>query len=354
MKIGNLDLGHKLLVAPMAEISDSAFRIISKEYGAGLTFTQMVSAKGVVKNQFETLRLLSFPKYEKPIGVQLLGNNADYLRGAANELKQFQPNVIDFNCGCPVSRVTKLCMGAHLLDDPVNLGKLVKALVDAAGNIPVSVKLRLGKDPGKINIMDTAKAAEDNGASFITIHSRLKSDRYDQPSRWDYIAKVKEQIAIPVVGNGSVFTPQDAKELIEQTNCDSVMVARGILGNPFLFKRFNELMESGKDPGEPTPEEIKTVALKHLKLLVAEYGIQSGVNKVKKHIIWYYMKQPGIDLLINKLFACKEVAQLEELIEKHTLKIMNDNYPEADSNEIFKLFSYKVQFWLSEMTSEVK
>ncbi len=353
MKIGDLDLGYKLLVAPLAEISDSAFRKISKEYGAGLTFTQMVSAKGVVKNEFATLRLLSFPKEEKPVGVQLLGNNADYLRGAVDELKQFKPDVIDFNCGCPVSRVTNYCMGASLLDDPANLGKLVKAIVDEAGKIPVSVKVRLGKDTNNINVIDISRVVEDSGASFITVHSRVKTDRYDQDARWDYITKVKQNVSIPVVGNGSVFTPQDAKQLLDQTGCDSIMVARGVLGNPFLFRRFNEFMASGNDPGEPSINEIKGIALKHIKMLVSEYGEKAGVNKAKKHIIWYYMKQPGIDQLIDKLFSCVDVICMQELIETHSVKIEDKYFSTNNSEIVFKRFSKKVQFWLTELNSEI-
>jgi tRNA-dihydrouridine synthase B len=160
MKIGNVDLGHKLILAPMADITDSSFRTIAKKNGAGLTFTQMVSAKGVVNNNFDTLRLLVFSRSEKPIGVQLLGNNPEYLSGAVKELIKLKPDLIDLNCGCPVDKVTKYNMGADLLDDPKQIGKLVNSMVKVSEGVPISVKVRLGRDKKKINIIDNAKAAE--------------------------------------------------------------------------------------------------------------------------------------------------------------------------------------------------
>lgn len=354
MKIGKLDLKHKLLVAPLADITDAAFRTIAKEFGAGLTFTQMVSAKGVVKNNFETLRLLVFSRTEKPIGVQLLGNDPFFLRGAVNELKNLQPDVIDFNCGCPVDKVTKHNMGASLLDDTKKLGDLIREMVAEAGDMPISVKLRLGKDTRNINIIDNVKAAQDNGAAFVTVHARTKVDRYDEEPKWEWITKVKDSIQIPVVANGSIFTPNDAKNIIENYGADSVMVARGALGNPFIFAGFNKLMEFGTLPEYPTPEEIKDVAIKHINLLVQDYGEANGINKVKKHIIWYFRNLPALDQLIDKIFACKNRDELIELISFHYKNIKTNNY-ESDAKENFnKLFNSKVQFWLSEEDSIVK
>ena len=168
MKLKNFDLGNKLIVAPMADVSDAPFRKISKEYGAGLTYTPMVSAKGIVENDFHALQLFSFGRDEKPIGVQLLGNSPDYLAGAVQELKNYKPDVIDINCGCPVDKVTKHNLGAQLLDDPIYMGKLIESMVKVAGDISISVKLRLGKSDGKINILETSKIAQESfGAKSI-------------------------------------------------------------------------------------------------------------------------------------------------------------------------------------------
>ncbi|MBN1300986.1 MAG: tRNA dihydrouridine synthase DusB [Melioribacteraceae bacterium] len=348
MKIGKLDLGHKLLVAPMADITDAPFRQICKEYGAGLTFTQMVSAKGIVNNNFDTLRLLVFSREEKPIGVQLLGNDSYYLKKAVNELQNYKPDVIDFNCGCPVSKVTNLRMGAALLNDSAEIGKLVKAMVSEAGDIPVSVKLRLGKDKRHINIIDNALAAQDNGASFITIHARTKTDRYSEDPKWEWISKVKEKVNIPVVANGSVFQSRDAYDLMHEYGSDSVMVARGALGNPFLFRQFNKLMEKNIVEPDPGIEELQAIVIKHVGLLVEEYGEESGVNKSKKHIVWYFKNHSGMDELLDNLFACKSKQQVIELVSDHCFKIQEGIYKIKDPESVRKLFKEKVQFWFNE------
>jgi tRNA-dihydrouridine synthase B len=332
----------------MAEITDAPFRIIAKRYGAGLTFTQMVNAQGVVRNDFNTLRLLSFPKSEKPIGVQLLGNDPYYLKSAVNELKHFKPDVIDLNCGCPVDKVTRKNMGASLLNDPANLGMLINSMVKEAGEIPISVKIRLGKDAKNINAVENIKAAEDNGAAFVTLHTRYKTDRYDQEAKWDWIPIIKNKVKIPIVANGSVFDPLDAVRLIKEFGSDSVMVARGALGNPFFFKRFNSIMEKGEDPGVPGVQEICQIVLEHLKLLVGEYGEQKGVNKSKKHIIWYFKSLPGANIIIEDIFKFTDSKSLADYISNHAKKIEENQFEELDKNFINQLFCDKVQFWLYE------
>jgi tRNA-dihydrouridine synthase B len=348
MKIGDVDLKHKLIVAPMAEITDAPFRIISKRYGAGLTFTQMVSAQGVVRNDFNTLRLLSFPKSEKPIGVQLLGNDPYYLKAAVNELHHFKPDIIDLNCGCPVDKVTKKNMGASLLDDPKNLGKLVKSMVEGSSDIPISVKIRLGRDSKNTNAIDNIKAAEDNGAVMVTLHTRYRVDRYDQDAKWEWIPKIKNEVKIPIVANGSVFEPIDAVKLIKEFGSDSVMVARGALGNPFFFKRYNALMETGKDPGLPSIKEVCELSQEHLTLLVGEYGEHKGVNKAKKHIIWYFKNLPGAKKIIEDIFRFTDAKSLADYISDHANKIENGQFEILDKDSINNLFYDKVQFWLHE------
>ncbi|MFH1525085.1 MAG: tRNA dihydrouridine synthase DusB [Bacteroidota bacterium] len=348
MKIGSVDLGHKQILAPLAEVSDSAFRKISKEFGAGLTFTQMVSAKGIATNNFNTLRLLAYPKSEKPIGIQILGNDEKYLYSAVKEIKQYKPDLIDLNCGCPVNKVTKYKMGAAILENPSNLGLLIKSMVKAAEDTPISAKLRLGVSSGKINILETAKAAEDNGASLLFVHTRTKADRYYDDAQWEWLAKVKSVVSIPVVGNGSIFTPKDIDKMLRQTGVDSVLVARGALGNPFIFNRYNRLVETGTDPGEPDLSEIKAVALKHLNLLAQEFGESIGVNKAKKHIIWYFKFLNGIEYLLGSIFTLRTLNEITELINTHTEKIENGEYEDEIPGKIFDRFKERVQFWLDD------
>jgi len=348
LKLGNLDLGNKLIVAPMADVSDAPFRKISKEFGAGLTYTPMVSAKGVIDNEFHALRILAFARDEKPIGVQLLGNKPEYLAGAVQELKRYKPDAIDLNCGCPVERVTKHNFGARLLDDPILMGKLIKSMVDVAGDIPITVKLRLGKSDGKVNILETSKVAEENGASAIIVHTRAKSTKYKDSPNWDWLTKVKEQVKVPVIGNGSLFTPQDVKEMIEKTNVDGVMIARGALGNPFIFSRFAKLLDSGFDPGEPSVEEVEKVAVNHCRLIKREYPEAVATIKAKKTILWYFKNYDGIEKFASIIMRTKSIEGEIKMIHEHVEKLKQNFYPKDDRELINQKFKERVLFWLDE------
>lgn len=346
MKIGNLDLGKKLLLAPMAEVSYSPFRKIAREYGAGITFTQMVSAQGVLKNNLETLRLLVFNKIEKPIGVQILGNDPEIIKEAVQEIKIYKPDLIDLNCGCSVSKVTKNNMGSRILDDPNLLARLVKNMSDAKGNVPVSVKLRLGSSRKKINVVENAKIAEDNGADLIIVHARTRDDSYEVDPDWSWIKKVKENVKIPVVGNGSVFYPQDAVNMIEQTGADSVMVARGVLGNPFIFSRFNSIIENKIDPGHPDIDEVIKVINKHIQFSIEEFGEANTISKSIKHIIWYLRFFKGVNSLIKNLNDIKDLTKLYSIINSHYHKIKNNEFENEDLQIIQKNFNNRVNFWI--------
>ncbi len=348
MIIGNLDLRGKLILAPMAEITDSSFRKICKEQGAVLTFTQMVSAQGVVRNDFDTLRLFSFHRSEKPIGVQVLGNDPDILGEAVRELSNYNPDLIDLNCGCPVEKVVKNNFGAALIDDPKRIGRIVRKMVDSSNGIPISVKTRLGKDRNNINIIDIAKTVEDNGGSLFIVHARTRADKYETETDYDWIRKVKECVSIPIVGNGSLFSPKDIDRIFNETGCDAALVARGAIGNPFIFWRYNEFVKTGNDPGEPEITIVKDVLLKLLKHLEEEFGELTSLNKAKKHVIWFYKNYPGIDLLMDEVFSQTNLKDLRSVIESHTNKIINNFYKQNLSVEIDTMFKKKVLFWLTE------
>ena len=346
MKLGKLDLGRKLFLAPMADVSDAPFRKIAKEFGAGITFTQMVSAKGIIDNEFDALRLFAFSRDEKPIGVQLLANNPDYVSQAVTEIVRNKPDLIDINCGCPVDKVTKHKLGAELMDDPLLLGKLVSAMANAGGEVPISVKLRLGKNKSQINIIENARIAEENGASVIILHARSRSTKYKEDSDWEWIKNVKDSVSIPVVGNGSLFEPEDILKMINDTGCDSVMVARGALGNPFIFRRYNEMVQTGSDPGEPSFDEIADAVIQHCKLLAIEYQESIAAIKARKNIIWYYKYYDGIDLLIDRIMSSKSIENEIEIINDHTEKLKAGNYPPSDREMIRQKFNDRVLFWL--------
>jgi len=347
MKLGPLHIGTRLISAPMADVTDAPYRKIAKKMGAGLTFTQMVSADGVARGHFETLRLLTFSRSEKPIGVQILGNDPEIIKNAVKEIIKLKPDIIDINAGCPVKKVLSKKMGSALLDSPKLLGKIVRQMVDSAEGIPILVKMRLGKNLENINILENAKIAEDNGASGIIVHARTAEMRYDMPHLPEWIKKTKEVVNIPVIGNGSVFCPQDAVDMIKTTGCDSVFVARGALGNPFLFSRFNDLIDNGIDPGEPSVDSVHEILLEHVNLIKSEYGKILGVTKAKKNIIWYFKSLNGINYLIDEIFSVNEFDQLYDVISQHVENLKIGKYPENKNRiEIEKKFKRKVLFWL--------
>ena len=344
MKIGNLEVDNNIFLAPMAEVTDYAFRTIAKKYGAGLTFTQMVSADGVVKNNFKTLRMLTFSRDERPIGVQLLGKDPEIIGRAVRDLVKFKPSVIDLNCGCPVEKVYGNQMGAYLLSQPEKLAKLVSVMVKNSNGIPISIKVRLSpKD--KVNVLENAKIIADNGASIIIVHARNKKDRYDIEADWEWIAKVKDDVSIPVIGNGSVFTAEDAINMINQTNCDGVLIARGAFGNPFLFKQI-EFLKRGKK-FTPSIEEITKVALEHVTILEKEQDFIVSLDRAKKNIIWYFMYQNGIENLIDNLYSAKSFENIKEIINSHSNKLLDGEYSQVNIDEIKKKFNNRVLFWLA-------
>lgn len=345
MKIGDLDLGNKLILAPMAEITDKSFRRIARDFGAGLTFTQMVSAEGVVKNNFDTLRFLSFSRQEKPIGVQILGNDPEIIGDAVSEIERFNPDVIDINSGCPVSKVTKHCFGASLLENPNLLGQIVSKMKLSSRKTPISVKLRLGKDNLHINILENAKIAEDNGADYIVVHCRASVDKYEVKAQWEWIRKIKEVLSIPVVANGSLFSPEDIAEVKFNFHADNAMIARGAIGNPFIFARYKSLSESGFDPGKPNLETIYRTVINHCNYLREDYGDDIAIQRVKKHIIWYFRNYEGIETLLENIFSFSNFSELNEFLEEHIFNINNRKYKFLDNNDVQKLFNEKINFW---------
>jgi len=350
VRIGNLDVISNAFLAPMAEITDYPFRKMAKKYGAGLTFTQMVSAEGVIKNNFNTLRKLTFSRAEKPIGVQLLGNDPDIIGRAVKDLIKFKPDVIDLNCGCPVNKVFGNKMGAYLLSQHRVLGKLVNKMVKNSQGIPISIKIRLGYTES-VNVLETAKVIEENGASLIILHARTRTEKYDTEANWEWIAKLKSHLEIPVIGNGSIFQAEDAIKMLDETECDGVLLGRGALGNPFIFKQIQLLKEGKKFT--PTIEEIKDCALEHLDLLEKEQDIRVCLDRAKKNIIWYFKYQNGIENLIDDLYSVGDFESIKEIVNSHTDRLHEKFYPHQNSEDITKKFNNRVLFWLAKEEDKV-
>jgi nifR3 family TIM-barrel protein len=246
MIIGNVKIEGFAALAPMAGVADLSFRVICKEFGAAYTVGEMVSAKGVSMNDKKSQELMKIDEKEHPSAIQIFGNEPDIMAEAARYALSFSPDIIDINMGCPAPKIIKNKSGSFLMKDPVLAGKITRAVADAV-SVPVSVKFRSGWDDKNINCVEFAKIAEANGASLITIHGRTKEQMYAPPVDIDSIKAVKEAVSVPVIGNGDIFTPEDAKYMYEKTGVDLVMVGRGSLGRPWLFSQINDYMTTWCD-----------------------------------------------------------------------------------------------------------
>lgn len=289
LKIGNIEIQNNIFLAPLAGIGDNAFRIIGKQFGAGLTFTEMVSAHGLVNRNYRSRELLRITRRERPCALQLFGANEDILARAIMVCSEYDPDIIDINAGCSVKKVIKTGSGANLLKDPDKFYRLIKTCVSVSP-YPISVKTRLGLTEKTINIIEIAHAAEEAGVKLFTLHPRTASQGYSGKAKWEYIAKVKEILHIPVCGNGDIRVSRDAIRMVEQTGCDAVMVGRGVIGNPWLIKNIWEAFRVY--PGEyedykPGFKERVGMAIEHLKMVVRFKGEEKAIKEVRRYLHRY-------------------------------------------------------------------
>ena len=293
--IKGLVISNNLFLAPLAGVGDNAYRILGRRFGAGLTFSEMVSANGIVRGNLKTLELMHITEEEKPLGIQLFGSDPDTMADAAGIAAGHKPDLIDINCGCSVKKVLKTGSGAALLADPEHLYTVVRGCVDASA-LPVSVKMRLGLREESINVVENGLAAEEAGASLLTLHPRTAAAKYDGHAQWEYIARVKEALSIPVCGNGDIKSGGDAVNMMEGTGCDAVMVGRGAIGNPWLLENivhaFGSHPQSAEREGppaeaRPTARERIGIALEHLDLAISFKGEPRAVRDMKRHLHRY-------------------------------------------------------------------
>ena len=313
MKIGNLELENNVFLAPMAGVTDLPFRILCKEMGCGLVYSEMVSAKGILYDNKNTTELLEIDPKERPVAVQLFGSDPEILGAMAKKIEQYPIDIIDVNMGCPAPKIVKNGEGSCLMKTPELVGRIVKSLVESQSK-PVTIKFRKGFDDDHINAVEIAKIAEANGASAVAVHGRTREQYYSGKADWDIIKQVKEAVNIPVIGNGDVFTPQDAKNLLEHTGCDAIMVGRGAQGNPWIFKRILHYLQTGELLPEPTAEERVEKALRHAQMLIDYKGEYIGVREMRKHMAWYMKGMPGAAELRGKLNHAETMEQLEVLL----------------------------------------
>ena len=309
MKIGNLNLDNRVFLSPMAGVTDLPFRLICKEQDCGMLYTEMVNAKALCYDDQNTKKMLKIEEEEHPVAIQIFGSDPEYMGGAAKILNSYPNEILDINMGCPAPKVVKNGDGSALLKNPELSAKVLKALVGNSEK-PVTLKIRKGWDDTCINAVEIAKIAEDCGISAIAIHGRTREQYYSGKADWDIIRQVKENVSIPVIGNGDVFEVEDAINMLNQTNCDAIMIGRGAQGNPWIFKRINHYMQTGEILPEPTLEEKINTAKKHLKLAVEEHGEYVAVREMRKHIAWYLKglrNSARVRDEINKIESYEEV-----------------------------------------------
>ncbi|MEE4565393.1 tRNA dihydrouridine synthase DusB [Paenibacillus polymyxa] len=287
LKIGDIEMKNQVVLAPMAGVCNPAFRLIAKEFGTGLVCAEMVSDKAIIHGNKRTREMLFVDEREKPLSLQIFGGDRKSLVEAAKVVDQeTNADIIDINMGCPVPKVTKCDAGARWLLDPNKIYEMVSAVVESVSK-PVTVKMRIGWDSEHIYAVENARAVERAGGQAVSVHGRTREQLYTGHANWDIIKEVKEAVSIPVIGNGDVLTPEDARRMLDLTNCDGVMIGRGALGNPWMLYRTIEYLQTGKLLPDPSLEEKIRIAILHMDRLVALKGEAVAVREMRKHLAWY-------------------------------------------------------------------
>jgi len=315
LKIGGIAITNQVVLAPMAGITDKAFRIIAKEHGCGLVYTEMVSAKALTYKNIKTKALLDLDGEEQPVNVQLFGSEPDIMAEGARIAVSEGARMIDVNMGCPVPKVVKNGEGSALLEKSDLAFAIVRAMVKAVA-VPITVKIRLGLNRENIVAVEFARKMEEAGASAVAVHGRTRDQYYSGKADWETIKKVKRALSIPVIGNGDIWIPHEAQRMLEITGCDGVMLGRGVMGNPWLIANTVRFL-AGKEIFLPSPEEKIKGAITHLDLTIKLKGEPVGVREMRKHLAWYLKGLPCTAAVKDVIFKVKTRNEIVAVLEKY-------------------------------------
>ena len=315
MKIGNLEIKGHACLAPMAGVADRAFRELCVSYGAAYVISEMVSSKGLTMQDKKSKELLFLSDAERPAGAQIFGDNPDIMAKAALKAMEFSPDFIDINMGCPAPKIAGNGGGSALLKNPELISRIVESVVEASP-VPVTAKIRIGWDENSINAVEIAKRVEAAGANAITVHGRTKTQMYAPPVLLEEIARVKNAVSIPVIGNGDIVDGKSAKKMLVETGCDFLMVGRGALGNPWIFQCINAYLNNEADFVEPTLEEKMNVMLRHIGTLCKYKGVRIGMREARKHAAWYIKGIRGAASFRQEIGQLSTMDELKALVER--------------------------------------
>ena len=315
LRIGNTVLENNVILAPMAGVTDLPFRVLCREQGAGCVVTEMVSAKAVLYNNKNTRELLQIDPAERPAAVQLFGSEPDIMAEIAARLEEGPYDYIDVNMGCPVPKIVNNGEGSALMKNPERAKEVLTAMVKAVKK-PVTVKFRKGFNDLSVNAVEFAKMAESCGVAAVAVHGRTREQYYSGKADWDIIRQVKEAVRIPVIGNGDIFTPEDAGRMLKETGCDGIMVARGAKGNPWLFGRINHYLDTGEVLPGPSMAEIKAMILRHGRMLVQFKGEGVAMREMRGHMAWYTKGMPNSATLRNEINQVETLEGFVELLDR--------------------------------------
>jgi len=320
MRIGKIELVNPIILAPMAGVTDLPFRLLAKEMGCGLVYSEMVSDKGLIYENKHTKKLLAIDEQERPVALQIFGSDPDSMAKAAHIVAAAGADIIDINMGCPTLKIVKNGEGSALMRNPSLAYRIMAAVVKSAGSVPVTIKFRKGWDEQSVNAVEFARLAEQAGAAAVSVHGRTREQFYSGQADWSIIRQVKQAVAIPVIGNGDIRTPQDAKRILNETGCDGIMIGRGAQGNPWIFRQVTHYLSTGQILPQPTLSERIEMLLRQLAMLVRHKGEYIGIREMRSHAAWYTKGLPSSAELRLKFNQAMSKEDFIRIMEEYRLE----------------------------------